>query len=63
MDCPVYDPDEEHDSLVPNAKGTYGPRLENANRMCGDVRTLPAVSAERKEMLMCEEAQNCVVES
>ena len=63
MDCPVYDPDEEHDSLVPNAKGTYGPRLENAIRMCGDVRTLPGVGAERKEMLMCEEAQNCVVES
>ena len=35
-------------------EGTHGPRLENANSVRVDGRTLPAVSAERKEMLMSE---------
>ena len=44
-------------------EGTHEPRLVNANGVRVDVRTLPAASAERKEMLMCEKSRSSVVES
>ena len=45
------------------SKERMEPRLENANSVRVDGRTLPAVSAERKVMPMSEKLQNNVVES
>ena len=49
LDWPVDEPDDEHATARAEREGTHGPRLENASSVCVDVRTLPAISAGRKE--------------
>ena len=55
LDSPVDEPDEEHaTALVLNAKERMEPRLENANSVRDDGRTLPA-SVQRERICSCAE--------